>query len=239
MNSTNKNVVFWLVIVVSALLLWTVLQQERFGQGDKEVNFSQFMVDVDQGNVKEVTINLQEVRGKFANDGSIFHTTVPANYPDMIKLLRDKGVVIYVREVSKWPNELLSLSSLILFALMWFLMNRQWQTAFGKLISPMRQAWINELRKEIAKLSSGALQYFETGHEARKDEDYRRLTELELEIILTMNPHENNHLYLLATIREMMKALERGKGNENEFSGAHKKMTEVARSILSTEWNRV
>jgi len=123
--------------------------------------------------------------------------------------------------------------------MLWFFMNRQWQTAFGKLISPMRQAWINELRKEIASLSSSALQYFETGYEARKDEEYKRLTELELEVILTVDPHENDHVHLLATIREMIKALERGKGNENEFMGAYKKMTEVARTILSTEWNRV
>jgi len=182
---------------------------------------------------------LEEVHGKLQSDGSTFHTTVPTNYPDMIKTLRDKGVNISVRDANSWPDGLMNLVPLILFAMLWFFMNRQWQTAFGKLISPMRQAWINELRKEIASLSSSALQYFETGYEARKDEEYKRLTELELEVILTVNPHENDHVHLLATIREMIKALERGKGNENEFMGAYKKMTEVARTILSTEWNRV
>ena len=43
MNSTVKTVVFWVVIGLSALLLWTVIQQGRGGQKDKEVNFSQFM----------------------------------------------------------------------------------------------------------------------------------------------------------------------------------------------------
>jgi cell division protease FtsH len=136
-NSTVKTVVFWLVIVLSAFLLWQVVKAGGAGQKEKEVNFSQFMTDVDQGNVKEVTINLQEVHGKFANDGSTFHTTVPTNYPDMIKLLRDKGVVINVRDASSgsWPSWLLNLAPLILLAALWFFMIRQMQTGGNKALS--------------------------------------------------------------------------------------------------------
>ncbi len=75
MNSTVKTVVFWLGIVLSAFLLWQVMKTGSAGQKDKEVNFSQFLTDVDQGNVKEVTITAQEVRGKYRNDNSSFHTT--------------------------------------------------------------------------------------------------------------------------------------------------------------------
>jgi cell division protease FtsH len=136
-NSTVKTVVFWLVIVLSAFLLWQVVKAGGAGQKEKEVNFSQFMTDVDQGNVKEVTINLQEVHGKFQNDGSTFHTTVPTNYPDMIKLLRDKGVVINVRDASSgsWPSWLLNLAPLILLAALWFFMIRQMQTGGNKALS--------------------------------------------------------------------------------------------------------
>ena len=50
-----------------------------------------------------------EVRGKYRNDNSAFHTTVPANYPDMIKTLRDKGVSITIRDITSgsWPLQLL------------------------------------------------------------------------------------------------------------------------------------
>jgi len=99
-NSTVKTVVFWLVIVFSAFLLWQVMKAGSAGQKDKEVNFSQFLTDVDQGNVKEVTITAQEVRGKYRNDNSSFHTTAPANYPDMIKMLRDKGVSMNTRDLT-------------------------------------------------------------------------------------------------------------------------------------------
>ena len=64
MNSTVKTVVFWLVIVLSAFLLWQVMKAGSAGQKDTEVTFSKFLTDVDQGNVKEVTITGQEVRGK-------------------------------------------------------------------------------------------------------------------------------------------------------------------------------
>ena len=109
MNSTVKTVVFWLGIVLSAFLLWQVMKAGSAGQKDKEVNFSQFLTDVDQGNVKEVTITAQEVRGKYRNDNSSFHTTAPANYPDMIKMLRDKGVSMNIRDITSgsWPLQLL------------------------------------------------------------------------------------------------------------------------------------
>ena len=73
MNSTVKTVVFWVVIGLSALLLWTVIQQGRSGQKDTEKNFSQFMADVNSGNVHDVTLDGQQVKGKM-KDGSAFHT---------------------------------------------------------------------------------------------------------------------------------------------------------------------
>ena len=138
MNSTVKTVVFWLVIVLSAFLLWQVMKAGSAGQKDKEVNFSQFLTDVDQGNVKEVTITAQEVRGKYRNDNSSFHTTAPANYPDMIKMLRDKGVSMNIRDITSgsWPLQLLGTwAPLILLAALWFFMIRQMQTGGNKAFS--------------------------------------------------------------------------------------------------------
>ena len=83
MNSTVKTVVFWLVIVLSGVLLWQVVKAGNSGAKEREINFSEFLSQVDQGNVTEVTMIGHEVRGKFKNDKAAFHTTVPANYPDM------------------------------------------------------------------------------------------------------------------------------------------------------------
>ncbi|MGC2272926.1 MAG: ATP-dependent metallopeptidase FtsH/Yme1/Tma family protein, partial [Candidatus Sulfotelmatobacter sp.] len=129
MNSTVKTVVFWVVIGLSALLLWTVIQQGRGGQKEKEISFSQFMSDVNQGVVQEVTVDGQQVHGK-AHDGA-FHTTVPANYPDMFKTLNDKGVSVNIKDVNSgsWSLQLLGTwAPLILLGALWFFMIRQMQT---------------------------------------------------------------------------------------------------------------
>ncbi len=137
MNSTVKTVIFWLVIVVSAILLWQVVRSGSAAQKEQPINFSEFLTNVDQGNVGEVTINAQELRGKF-KDGKAFSTTAPVNYPDMIKALRDKGVNINVRDVTNgsWPLQLLGTwAPLILLAALWFFMIRQMQTGGNKALS--------------------------------------------------------------------------------------------------------
>jgi len=136
-NSTVKTVAFWLVIGLSALLLWEVIQQGRGGQKDREVNFSQFMNDVDQSKVHDVQIDGMQLHGKYS-DGSAFHTTVPANYPEMIKQLHDKGVSMTFRDANSgsWPLQLLGTwAPLILLGALWFFMIRQMQTGGNKALS--------------------------------------------------------------------------------------------------------
>jgi cell division protease FtsH len=136
-NSTVKTVAFWLVIGLSALLLWEVIQQGRGGQKDREVNFSQFMNDVDQSKVHDVQIDGMQLHGKYS-DGSAFHTTVPANYPEMIKSLHDKGVSMTFRDANSgsWPLQLLGTwAPLILLGALWFFMIRQMQTGGNKALS--------------------------------------------------------------------------------------------------------
>jgi cell division protease FtsH len=136
-NSTVKTVIFWLVIVLSAFLLWQVVRTGSSSQKEKPLNLTQFLAEVDQGNVADVTINGQEVRGKL-KDGNAFNTTAPANYPDMIKNLRDKGVNISIRDVTNgsWPLQLLGTwAPLILLAALWFFMIRQMQTGGNKALS--------------------------------------------------------------------------------------------------------
>ncbi|HUI84546.1 MAG TPA: ATP-dependent zinc metalloprotease FtsH [Candidatus Binatia bacterium] len=137
MNSTVKTVVFWLVIVLSGVLLWQVVKGANSGPKERDITFSEFLSQVDQGNVTEVTMIGQEVRGKYKNDKAGFHTTAPASYPDMIKELRDKGVNITVKDAQGggWPTWLLNLAPFILLGALWFIMIRQMQTGGNKALS--------------------------------------------------------------------------------------------------------
>ena len=139
MNSTVKTVIFWLVILFSAFLLWQVVKAGNAGPKEKEPDFSQFMTDVDQGNVKEVTITGIEVHEQVP--ATIIRRSIPPfspNYPDMIKTLRDKGVNITIRDNSNgsWTIQLLGTwAPLILLGALWFFMIRQMQTGGNKALS--------------------------------------------------------------------------------------------------------
>jgi len=137
LNSTVKQVVFWLVIVLSGVLLWQVVNGAgNKGIKEKSVTFSQFLYDVQQGNVRDVTINANEVRGVYRDGKSGFYTTAYPNYPDMIKQLQDKGVNITVKDVSNggW-TWLIQLAPVFLLVALWFIMIRQMQTGGNKALS--------------------------------------------------------------------------------------------------------
>ncbi|HEY6338086.1 MAG TPA: ATP-dependent zinc metalloprotease FtsH [Candidatus Sulfotelmatobacter sp.] len=139
MNSTVKTVVFWVVIVLSAVLLWQVIKQGRDGQKDQEIQFTQFMTDVDQGKIRELTVDGMAVHGKYTS-GSLFHTAAPATYftPEMLKTLQSKGINITFRDVNSgsWSLQLLGTwAPLILLGALWFFMIRQMQTGGNKALS--------------------------------------------------------------------------------------------------------
>ena len=137
MNSTVKTVLFWLLIVVSAALLWEVVKGARDSQKDKEVNVTQFMSDIDSGNVRELTVNGMEVTGKY-RDGSAFHTTAPLNYftPEMLKTLQAKGINIKFRDINggNWAW-LIQVVPIVLIGAVWIFMLRQMQTGGNKALS--------------------------------------------------------------------------------------------------------
>jgi cell division protease FtsH len=136
-NSTVKTVLFWLLIVVSAALLWEVVKGARDSQKDKEINVTQFMSDVDSGNVRELTVNGMEVTGKY-RDGSAFHTTAPVNYftPEMLKTLQSKGINTKFRDINggNWAW-LIQVVPIVLIGAVWIFMLRQMQTGGNKALS--------------------------------------------------------------------------------------------------------
>jgi cell division protease FtsH len=138
-NSTVKTVLFWLLIAVSAFLLWEVVKSAKEGQKDAEIDITQFMSEVDQGHVHDLNVNGMEVRGKYTN-GSAFHTNAPQNYftPEVLKALKDKGIDVNFHDVNSGslPLQLLGTwAPLILLGALWFFMIRQMQTGGNKALS--------------------------------------------------------------------------------------------------------
>jgi hypothetical protein len=116
--------------------LWKVVQAPDYGK-EQVISFSKFMQDVGGGKVSDVTLTGNEVHGRYKDGTPGFHTTSPANYSDMVRDLRDKGVNIQVKDnASSASNFLLNLSPLLLFAALWFFMVRQMQRS-----SKAKQSW--------------------------------------------------------------------------------------------------
>ena len=78
MNSTIKTVIFWLVILVSATLLWQVIKSGNSRTHSiPEIGYSQFLSQVDAGSVIKVRISKVRVDGAY-RDGSAFRSIAPA-----------------------------------------------------------------------------------------------------------------------------------------------------------------
>ena len=70
MSSTLKSLMFWMVLVVVAVVVWNF--STKFQTRERSVPFSDFMADVEAGKVDKVTITGQEVTGSYRAGGEAF-----------------------------------------------------------------------------------------------------------------------------------------------------------------------
>ena len=141
-SSTLKTVMFWLFIIMLAVLLWTLVSKSGQSAREEEPSYSEFMAQVDRGNVKEVTLylspNSYEIEGEWREPSKKFRTTIfKESAPDLAKNLRDKQVLINVKEVNRadWVTFLLNAAPLFLLVAFWIFMMRQMQAGGNKALS--------------------------------------------------------------------------------------------------------
>jgi cell division protease FtsH len=134
MNSPfYKNLALWMVIGLIVIVLFNVFQASQPTR-DKMV-FSDFLKRVESGEVREVLIRGKSVSGKLA-DGNTFRTFT-ADYPDLIKALKDKGVKIAVEpeDSNPWYAYVLQWVPMLLFIGVWIFFMRQMQGGGAKALS--------------------------------------------------------------------------------------------------------
>jgi cell division protease FtsH len=125
-----------------AVLLWTLVSKSGQSAREEEPSYSEFMAQVDRGNVKEVTLYLSptsyEIEGEWREPSKKFRTTIfKETAPDLTKTLRDKQVLINVKEVNRadWVTFLLNAAPLFLLVAFWIFMMRQMQAGGNKALS--------------------------------------------------------------------------------------------------------
>jgi cell division protease FtsH len=136
MNSNIKTAVFWVVIAMVVVLLWTVVKQTK-SRPDDQPSFTQLMNYVEQDRVKSIVITAGDAHGTYNNDQGDFHTQVPQNYQPLIDLLRAKKVdVKFGKEASSgWVSILINAIPFVLLLAFWIFMMRQMQSGGNKALS--------------------------------------------------------------------------------------------------------
>ncbi len=133
MSSLYKNLVFWAIIIIVMVLLFNLFNKPRQTALDR--NYSDFITAVENNRVQEVETRGRNITWRDA-EGKRFKTYAPED-PDMIKLLREKKVVINAKKDEESPiwNILISWFPMILLIGVWLFFMRQMQIGGGKALS--------------------------------------------------------------------------------------------------------
>lgn len=131
MNDAIKTILLWMVIGIILISVFNNFGPRR--EPEERINYSTFVNDVKQGNVRSVTISEQNINGTFQNNKT-FTTYLPMQQdPVLLQAMLEKGVIVKGKAPDQ-PGLLVHLLNLlpwiVLFAI-WIYVLRQ-QAGGGK-----------------------------------------------------------------------------------------------------------
>ena len=134
MNQFYKNLALWLVISLMMILLFNLFNKPKPSQ--ERLNYSEFIAAVDSGKVGSVTIQGNDMIGKFT-DGKEFRSYKPSD-ATISETLLEKKIAVSARpeeEKFSWFSIFISWFPLILLVGVWIFFMRQMQSGGGKAMS--------------------------------------------------------------------------------------------------------
>ncbi|MFB3137448.1 MAG: ATP-dependent zinc metalloprotease FtsH [Nitrospirales bacterium] len=151
MNSRAKNLLFWVVVGLFMILLFNLFQVPNQPQ-EEEVMFSDFMTDLDRGEISKVTIRDSHISA-IKRDGTRIRTYT-VEYPDLVKVLRERKVQIEGKPPDENPwyiTFLVTWGPFILFLGLWFFLMRQMQIGGNRALSfgKSRARMLTEDKKKV------------------------------------------------------------------------------------------
>jgi cell division protease FtsH len=146
LNSTLKSLLFWMVLVVVGVLIWNF--STTFQTRDKAITFSEFVKQLDDGQVQKVVMTGNEILGT-SKTGEKFRTYAPPQYEGLGNKLIERNIEVQAHEPrsSPWTMMLYSWAPILLLIGFWIFFMRQMQTGGNKALS---------FGKSRAKLSSSS-----------------------------------------------------------------------------------
>src|SRR5882757_4122805 len=138
MSSNVKTAVFWVVIICAVVLVYMAVKTGR-GPNPTNLKVSDFVAYMQDGKIKDADITGSDVTGTMTEGGvgKQFHTVIPPNYPEIYKMLQDKGVKYTWKEStgSGWIGVLFNAVPLLILLGLWIFMMRQMQSGGNKALS--------------------------------------------------------------------------------------------------------
>ncbi len=138
MNSNVKTIMFWVFIVVCGLMLWVIVSKSNGMTKDAEYSYSDLYDQVQAGQVKDVAIQGNDLKGHLkTSPNNEFHTTLPPNYDDLLKAMVTAKVTCNIKpEQNNFLLPLLyNVGPIVLIILVWLFMLRQMQSGGNKALS--------------------------------------------------------------------------------------------------------
>ncbi|WP_395020512.1 ATP-dependent zinc metalloprotease FtsH [Dongia sp.] len=135
----GKNLIIWAAIMVLLIVLFQVFQSGSSRNGRTETAYSDFLAQVQQGQISDVTISTSQNQGRAINghttNGTAFSTYAPED-PKLVELLTAKNVKITAKAEDDSMNPLLAIlinwAPLLIIAGAWIFVMRQMQANGGK-----------------------------------------------------------------------------------------------------------
>jgi len=133
-NNFGKNIALWLIVGLLLVALFNLFQQPSSRSGQVGIPFSDFLAEVTNGQVREVTIKGNNISGLYT-DGRGFATYAP-NDPNLVERLTKRGVVIKAMPTDDGSPSLvqilISWFPMLLLIGVWIFFMRQMQSGGGK-----------------------------------------------------------------------------------------------------------
>lgn len=134
MNNFNRNLVLWIVIGLFLVAVYNIFQGIGGGNTSRSFAFSDFIEDVERGNVEEALIKGNNITGRLSN-GQTFNTYAP-NHVNIADKLSEKGVRFSAAPQDEFSffQILLSWFPMLLLIGVWIFALRQMQGGGGKIM---------------------------------------------------------------------------------------------------------
>ena len=137
-----KTIAFWVALLVTAVLLYSVFAGNRNSGKEQDLTFTAFMEQVKEKNVKEVKITVMadnagaDITGTDIK-GAAFKTVIPSDYPAVYDQLQNAGANVKIEHPnqSPWLGALISWAPFLFIIGFWIFFMRQMQSGGNKALS--------------------------------------------------------------------------------------------------------